>query len=83
MISERFETMKEEYEAKKREGTKLETVDFMLPIIRDDFLEHIKRPDAPCDLGEVIRAVEYCIVIFSDIGIGAKFSLRSWKSSKH
>lgn len=72
MVSERFETMKEEYEAEKRKGMKLEIVYFMLPIIRDDFLEHIKHPDAPCDLGEVLRAVEYCIVIFSDIGIAGE-----------
>lgn len=72
MTYERFETMKEEYEARKREGVQLETVDFMLPIIRDDFLEHIEHPDAPCDLGEVLRAVEYCIVIFSGIGIAGE-----------
>ena len=72
MTAERYETMLEEYEARKREGVKLEFIGFMLPIIRDDFLKHIDRPGAPTDLGEVLRAVEYCMVIFSGIGIAGE-----------
>lgn len=67
MTYERFETMKEEYEARKREGVQLETINFMLPIIEVDFENYIKRPDVPEDAGEVLRAIEYCIIIFAGI----------------
>ena len=66
MIHE-YSSMKEEYEAQKREGTPIDMVDFFLPIMRDDFLGYIKRKDVPFEAGGVLRAIEYCMIMISGL----------------
>ena len=71
-MTHEYSSMKEEYEAKKREGTPIDMVDFFLPIMRDDFLGYIKRKDVPFGAaGGVLRAIEYCMVMISGLKLAA------------
>ena len=71
MINE-YSSMKEEYEAKKQAGISISRVDLWLDMMRHVCLAYIKRADVPHEAGDVLSAIEYCMVGVSGIEIAGE-----------